>query len=67
MKSKALKKRLVLKRETIASLDETVMNEVYGGHDSSPTCPAYSKYVACILITCDCTPSEAPLCIPNTI
>jgi hypothetical protein len=69
MKPKALKKRLELNKKTIASLGETVMNEVYGGHDSSPTCPAFTKYnclsvYVCYYTECTCISCEYPCPIP---
>ncbi|NIM16083.1 MAG: hypothetical protein GTO45_29120 [Candidatus Aminicenantes bacterium] len=54
MKPKVLKKRLVLNKKTIASLGEAVMNDVYGGHDSSPTCPIYKSCPLGPLSVCIC-------------
>jgi hypothetical protein len=45
MKSKALKKRLVLNRETIVDLSETAMGKEYGGVDqtSRGDCPVFCE------------------------
>jgi hypothetical protein len=57
MKPKALKKRFVLNKKTIVDLGKTKMSNVHGGHDSSPTCPAFTKYncdsvyIPCVLQT----------------
>ncbi len=39
MKTKNLRKQLVLNKKTIANLEKTELRKVQGGHDSSPTCP----------------------------
>lgn len=55
MKSKALKKRLVLNKETVSDLCITEMGDLYGGHDSSPTCPAFTKYDCISVYVCQPT------------
>lgn len=61
MKTKKIK--LSLNKKTISNLLKVEMNEVRGGHDSSPTCPAYTLWQTCrgcntlaLTICVDCNP-----------
>jgi len=54
MHTKKFGKRLNLNKKTIADLSKNAMRGVYGGHDSSPTCPYYTQWDTCF----PCEPPE---------
>jgi hypothetical protein len=66
MKSKALNKRWELNKKTIANLSEKAMRDLNGGHDSSPTCPAYTQYAPCSKIICLITEEVTCTCSPTS-
>jgi len=52
MKTKVLKKVLVLNKSTISNLGTTDMSNLKGGWQTLPMCPNYATYE---FGTCDCT------------
>ncbi|MCP5107351.1 MAG: hypothetical protein GY950_28450 [bacterium] len=58
MKSKKIKKRLVLNKQTVADLGDLMMNHVHGGDTANSRCAHVQ--------TC-CTDNEMTNCPPNAI